>query len=71
MTLTKTYTANTTENITIKDLAGNTTTETVKIANIEKTELTAVVTYSITELTNQNVVATIKANKQLLVYSLL
>ena len=65
MTLTKTYTANATENVTIKDLAGNTTTVTVKIANIEKTELTAVVTYSITELTNQNVVATIKANKQL------
>ena len=65
MTLTKTYTANATENVTIKDLAGNTTTVTVKVANIEKTELTAVVTYSITELTNQNVVATIKANKQL------
>ena len=65
LSLTKTYTSNTTENVTIKDLAGNTTTVTVKITNIEKSELVAVVTYSITESTNQNVVVKIKANKQL------
>ena len=65
MTLTKTYTANTTETVTIKDLAGNTATVTVKIANIDKTAPTAQVSYSTTELTNQNVIAKIKANKQL------
>ena len=64
-TLTKTYTSNTTGTVTIKDLAGNTATVTVKIANIDKTAPTAQVSYSITELTNQDVVVTIKANKQL------
>ena len=63
--MTKTYTSNTTETVTIKDLAGNTATVTVKIANIDKTAPTAQVSYSTTELTNQDVVVTIKANKQL------
>ena len=36
--LTKTYTANTTETVTIKDLAGNTITVTIRVNNIDKTD---------------------------------
>ena len=63
--MTKTYTRNITENITIKDLAGNTATVNVKITNIDKTAPTAQVSYSTTELTNQDVVVTIKANEKI------
>ena len=69
LSLTKTYASNTTENVTIKDLAGNTTTVNIKITNIDKTAPTAKVSYSTTELTNQNVAVTIKANEQLQIVS--
>ena len=69
LTLTKTYTANTLstgETVTIKDLAGNTTTQKIIVSDIViEPELTATVSYSTTSITNQNVTATIKANKEI------
>ena len=69
LTLTKTYTANTLstgETVTIKDLAGNTTTQKIIVSDIVvEPALTATVSYSTTSLTNQNVTATIKANKEI------
>ena len=64
-TLTKIYTENATETVTIKDLAGNSTTATVKITNIDKTAPTTNVSYSTTTATNQNVKVTITANKKI------
>ena len=68
MTLTKTYAENTAtngENVVIKDLVGNTTTVNVKVTNIDKVAPTTNVVYSITELTNQNVVVVIKASERI------
>lgn len=62
-TLTKTYTANGTETITVTDLAGNTNSITVNVDNIDKTAIVATVSYSTTLITNQNVTATITTNK--------
>ena len=61
--LTKTYTSNASENVTIKDIAGNTATVAVSIANIDKTAPTATVGYSTTDPTSGSVTATITANE--------
>ena len=63
--LTKEYTENITETVTVTDLVGNTSTVTVTIGNIDKTAPTATVNYSTTNITNQNVTATITADEQL------
>ena len=69
--LTKTYTSNTLdtgENVIITDLAGNTVTENVIVNGIEPEKvdpLTVNVTYSTTEPTNQTVIVTITANKEI------
>ena len=71
MSLTKVYTKNTTtngENVQIKDLAGNEVTKSIIVKDIEEKRvepLTVNVTYSTTEPTNQKVIATIIANKEI------
>ena len=64
-TLTKTYKKNTTETVSIKDLAGNETKQTIKISNIDKTAPTVSVKYSTKEPTNQNVIVTLTAKEEL------
>ena len=63
-TLSKKYTTNKSETITVTDLAGNTTTASVKITNIDKTAPQIEVTNSITSPTNQNVTVSITANEE-------
>ena len=63
LTLTKTYTANTEENVIIKDLAGNESTVNVEVLNIDKTAPLANVSYSTTTATNQNITVTITSNE--------
>ena len=64
--LTKTYTENTEETITIKDVAGNSASETtIKINNIDKIKPEINISYSITEITNQDIIVTIIANKEI------
>ena len=65
MILSKTYLTNTTENVSIKDIAGNTETVTISIKNIDKEVLEGTVTYSTQQKTNKNVIATITSNKEL------
>ena len=63
--LTKEYSQNKTEEITIKDLAGNFTKAIIEITNIDKTAPEGQVTYSETNPTNKNVIATITANEEI------
>ena len=63
-TLTKEYSTNKTETITIKDLAGNSTNATIEITNIDKTAPTINVKHSTTNLTNGNVTVTVTANEE-------
>ena len=63
--LTKKYTENVEEKITIKDVLGNITTVNIKISNIDKESPTADVKYSITEATNKDVEVTITSNEKL------
>ncbi len=62
--LTKEYTINQKETVTIKDLAGNSITKEINITNIDKTELTAEVSYSPDTITNGEVEAKIITNKE-------
>ncbi len=64
-TLTKVYTQNTQEEITVEDTLGNTTTVVINIQNIDKEAPQIELSYSITENTNQNVQAIIKSNEEL------
>ena len=64
LTLTKTYSANTSTSISVYDLAGNKSTANISITNIDKTAPKLTTTYSITTATNGNVVVTIKANEK-------
>lgn len=64
-TLTKEYKQNVTETIRIQDLAGNETTTNIIISNIDKTAPITNITYSTTEMTNQNVIATITSDKEI------
>lgn len=62
--LTKTYSQNTDQTITITDLAGNETTKKIIISNIDKTAPILQVEYSSSTPTKENVVVTIKANER-------
>lgn len=62
--LTKEYSRNANENITIKDLAGNETQVNIEINNIDKTVPIANVGYSTKEITKDNVTVTITSNEE-------
>ncbi len=62
---TATFTVNGTEDVTVTDLAGNDAIIPVTVSNIDKTAPMLTTEYNITSLTNQNVMATIKANEKL------
>ena len=64
-TLEKTYSSNKKETIKVFDLAGNASEVLIEINNIDKEKLVLDVDYSNLKITNQNVVVTIKANKNL------
>ncbi len=64
-TLIKDYTENTKEEITIKDLAGNTKTIPIEINNIDKTKLLLTVTYNFSELKDNKVLVSIVGNEKL------
>ena len=61
--LSKTYTTNISEKLTIYDLAGNSTLAEIKLENIDKEVPNFETTYSTTRVTNEDVEVTIKANK--------
>ena len=63
-TLTKEYSGNTKETITIKDLAGNETQATIEINNIDRTGPSVNVGYSTKNPTRENVTVTITSNKE-------
>ena len=63
--LTKEYSANTKETITIKDLAGNETKANIEINNIDKTAPRGTIEYSTKEPTNKNVIVTITSNEEI------
>ena len=64
--LTKKYTENTEEEIIIKDIVGNSANKTIiKINNIDKIKPELNISYSITELTNQDIIVTITANEEI------
>ena len=64
--LTKTYTQNAEEEITINDIVGNSTSKsTIKINNIDKIKPETNISYSITELTNKDIIVTITSNEPL------
>ncbi len=65
LTLTKTYTENTSEEIYVKDLAGNITTVNINIVNIDKVFPKVKWEYSITSFTNKDVEVRITADKEL------
>lgn len=65
LTLTKTYTENTSEEIYVKDLAGNITTININIVNIDKVFPKVKWEYSITSFTNKDVKVKITADKEL------
>lgn len=62
---TKKYTANTSETVEFKDVAGNTTQVNIVINNIDSDAPSAAVSYSTTEPTKENVTATISAGEEL------
>ena len=64
LTLTKTYSTNTSTSISVYDLAGNKSTANINISNIDKSAPKLTTTYSTTNATNGNVVVTIKANEK-------
>ena len=63
--LTKEYSNNTSETVTVKDLAGNEVEVEIEISNIDKEAPTTNVIYSTTEPTNRNVQVTIEANEEI------
>ncbi len=64
--LTKIYTKNTKEEITIKDIAGNSASKTIiKINNIDKIKPEIKIDYSITKITNQDIIVNITANEEI------
>ena len=64
-TLTKEYSENTNEEITVRDLAGNEEKAVVSIGNINIRELKLNIKYSTTKKTNENVIVTIEANEEI------
>ena len=61
--LTKTYSKNCNEKVTVKNIAGDSAVANINITNIDKTAPKLEVSYSITTATNKNVVVTITANE--------
>ena len=61
---TKVFTENASEKVVLVDRAGNETKLDVVVNNIDRVSPEAEITYSTTELTNKDVVATIKANEE-------
>ena len=64
-TLTKEYSANTTETITIKDLVGNETQANISISNIDKIEPSVSIGYNTKNPTKENVIVTITSNEEI------
>ena len=64
-TITKEYTDNIEEIVTIKDLAGNETKQTITIDNIDKTAPEVEIIYSTKEETEGSVIVEIQANEEL------
>ena len=64
-TLTKVFSQNDRNTVTIKDKAGNETTINYEVTNIDKTNPVGRVSYSITDPTNQNVIVTITASEEI------
>ena len=62
--LTKEYTGNTKETITIKDLVGNQAQTNIEISNIDKIAPNVNVEYNTKNPTNKNVIVTITANEE-------
>lgn len=63
MSMTKTYTENTSETIAVKDVLGNTVNPLIEITNIDRIAPVCTVEYSTTELTNKDIIATITADE--------
>ncbi len=63
LTLTKTYSSNAEETVSVRDLAGNTEQVQIKIDNIDREAPMATATYSTRELTKDPVVVTITSTK--------
>lgn len=63
MSMTKTYTENTSETIAVKDVLGNTVNPLIEIINIDRIAPVCTVEYSTTELTNKDIIATITADE--------
>ena len=61
--ITKVYTSNTEEKVTVSDLAGNTKTLQIKINNIDKEFNTPSVTYSTYQITNGDVLVVINSDE--------
>lgn len=61
--LTRKFTSNAEENITISDLAGNTISDTIKISNIDKVAPKIEVRYSTTSATDKDIIVTITSDK--------
>lgn len=61
--LTKTYTSNIKESITVLDLAGNSSTIDATISNIDTTPAVGTIQYSTTKLTNKDITVTISTNE--------
>lgn len=62
--LTKAYANNTEETVVVKDLAGNSVSKQISISNIDKGPPILKLSYSTTDMTNQNVIATITSNER-------
>ena len=62
--LTKTYSNNVDETVTVKDLVGNEVRRNIRITNIDKDAPTIRVTYDTTNLANGEVVVTITSNEE-------
>ena len=62
---TKVYTENTTESIIVKDLIGNSATAEISIDFIDKIAPTVELSYSTTDVTNQDITVTLTSNEEL------
>ena len=63
--LQKEFSANTEQNIEVKDIAGNKESIKINITNIDKEEPEYVVSYSEKSLTNKDILVTIRSNKEI------
>lgn len=63
--LSKVYAKNTTETVKVYDLAGNESTASIEINNIDTTAPQVEINYSTTKLTNQNVTVTIVSDEKI------